>query len=285
VTLPLFSVGEYTTRSLTFQEDLAVYRAAGVQGIGIDAGLKLNGEPEEHAAFDDSGLQATFCFGSTPSILPLPQLPGTDDPAQRVLEVCAGIDELAPYDPLAYICVTGPQGSYSEARARDLVVRGLREVAQAASARNITVAVEPMHTSLRGEWSLVTNVPDTIDLLDAVGEPNVGMIVDVWHLWDTPDLLAHLSRHADRVAGVQVNDWRESTRSWCDRVLPGDGLADLTGILEALRSGGYDGWYELEIFSDDGTFGNSFPDSLWKQAPEELVRAGREKFFDLWRSL
>ena len=50
----------------------------------------------------------------------------------------------------------------------------------------------------------------------------------------------------------------------------------------ALIGGGYDGWFELEVLSDDGTFGNDFPDSLWKRDPVELIRAGREQFMQLW---
>jgi sugar phosphate isomerase/epimerase len=106
---------------------------------------------------------------------------------------------------------------------------------------------------------------------------------DVWHLWDTPGLLDEIRRHAHRFVGVHVDDWRDPTRNWCDRVLPGDGIADVTGILGALDEAGYDGWYELEVFSDDGRFGNEWPDSLWKLDPVEFVRAGREKFEAAWR--
>ena len=38
------------------------------------------------------------------------------------------------------------------------------------------------------------------------------------------------------------------------------------------------------MLSDDGTFGNDFPDSLWKVDPVELIRSGREKFVTLWEA-
>lgn len=281
---PRFSVGEYTTRRLSFTEDLALYRDIGVDGIGIDAGLKLRGEHEELAAFRASGLQATFCFPSTPSILPLPQLEGTDRPVARIEEMCAGLSELAPYDPIACVCVTGPQADYTAHQARALVVSGLREAAQAAGDLGMTLAIEPMHLSLKDDWSLVTTLPETIDLIDEVGEANLKVMFDIWHLWDTPDLLKHIRDHAARFAGVQVNDWRAPTRSWCDRVLPGDGIADIPGILAALDDGGYSDWFELEIFSDDSTFGLDFADSLWRRDPAEVIREGRDKFLDLWNS-
>jgi sugar phosphate isomerase/epimerase len=59
---------------------------------------------------------------------------------------------------------------------------------------------------------------------------------------------------------------------------------DLTSILRALRESGFNGWHELEIFSDDGTFGDALPDSLWLLDPHELLRAGRDSFAEVWRA-
>jgi sugar phosphate isomerase/epimerase len=79
-----------------------------------------------------------------------------------------------------------------------------------------------------------------------------------------------------------VADWRQPTRGWADRVLPGDGVADLPAILGALERTGWDGYYDLEIFSDNGTFGNAWPGSLWEVPAEELARAGREALARAW---
>ena len=87
---------------------------------------------------------------------------------------------------------------------------------------------------------------------------------------------------AHRLAGVHVNDWREPTRGWADRVLPGDGVAGVPAILAALEAAGWDGFYDLEIFSDDGTFGSAYPDSLGGLAPLELARRGLESFTRCW---
>jgi sugar phosphate isomerase/epimerase len=84
--------------------------------------------------------------------------------------------------------------------------------------------------------------------------------------------------------GVHIADWREPTRGWADRVLPGDGVAALPSILGALERAGWDGYYDLEIFSDNGTFGNAWPDSLWGVPRDELVRAGREAFERTWEA-
>jgi hypothetical protein len=46
----------------------------------------------------------------------------------------------------------------------------------------------------------------------------------------------------------------------------------------SLLEGGYTGWWKLEVFSDDGTYGNDFPDSYWKMPHEDLLRLGYDAF-------
>ena len=45
---------------------------------------------------------------------------------------------------------------------------------------------------------------------------------------------------------------------------------------------GWRGGYDLEVFSDDGTFGDAFEDSLWREDPEDVARRGHEAFRQLW---
>jgi len=64
--------------------------------------------------------------------------------------------------------------------------------------------------------------------------------------------------------------------------LPGDGVADLPALLGALERAGWDGFYDLEIFSDNGTFGNAWPGSLWGRSEEELAGRGKDAFERAW---
>ena len=92
-------------------------------------------------------------------------------------------------------------------------------------------------------------------------------------------------RRAARAAaevGVHLSDPRDPTRGWCDRVLPGDGVIPLPEGLAALEAGGFNGWYDLEILSDNGLFGNDYADSVWKLPPTQIVRKGRDGFLRAW---
>jgi sugar phosphate isomerase/epimerase len=173
------------------------------------------------------------------------------------------------------LCITGPG-------ERATVVAGLGELAAEAERLDLRLALEPFQLEGIESWSIANTLTDAAELIDEVGSAAIGIQFDVWHLWNTPELFDELEQHADRIVGVHVNDWREPTRGWCDRALPGDGAADVPALLAALERGGWDGYYDLEIFSDNGTFGSSYPDSLWDVEPVELVRRGRESFNRCW---
>ena len=53
-------------------------------------------------------------------------------------------------------------------------------------------------------------------------------------------------------------------------------------MLRALHEAGWRGGYDLEVFSDDGTFGSAYEDSLWREDPEDVARRGHEAFRQLW---
>ena len=280
---PPFAVCEFTTLRASFEEDLAAYRAAGAAGIGIcEIKLEEGREEEQLAAFRASGLAATSCVPAVPSILPLPHLPGPEDPGERVEALRASVRRLAPFEPQALVCLTGPAGARSEEEARRGLVAGLAAVAREAAAAGVPVGLEPMSARYREDWTTITTLAEAAELCDEVDADNLGILFDTWHLWDTPDLFGEIERYADRIVGVHVNDWRGETRGWCDRVLPGDGVADLPAVLGALADAGWRGPYELEVFSDDGTFGSAYPDSLWKEDAGDLARRGHDAFRQLW---
>ena len=199
---PLFAVCEFTTLNASFEADLAAYAAAGADGIAIcELKLEAGREDEQLAAFRASGLTATSCVPAVPSLLPLPLLPGPDEPEERVEAIRAGIRRLAPFEPTALVCLTGPAGELGEDEARRVVIEGLRAVAEEAARHGIPVALEPMSAHFRDDWTLITTLQEAADLADEAGVANIGLVFDTWHLWDTPDLYAELERHcrADRL--------------------------------------------------------------------------------------
>jgi sugar phosphate isomerase/epimerase len=248
------SISQITTVTQSFADDLEVYREAGADGIGIWE-MKLDGDSVER--FRASGLGAAAAVPAVPSILPLPLMEGPETPAERVEAIRAGIARLAPFEPECVLFLTGP------GEDRDALLVGIRAIADAGREHGVPVALEPIQREFAQFWSVVSSLDEAAALIEEAGA-DVGLMYDSWHLWREP--LEQIERHRDRVRGVHLADWRERTRSTNDRVLPGDGVVEFGPILEALE---WDGYYDLEIFSDAELEG-----SLWRQNPREVARRG-----------
>jgi sugar phosphate isomerase/epimerase len=272
---PAFSISQITTLPASFEDDLRAYRDAGAEGIGLWEFKLREGEDDALlAALRESGLASTNAVPAVPSITALP-MPGPEDPAERVEAYCAGLRRLAPFEPSAVVLLTGPG-------PRDVVVDGLRTIAAEARTLGLTIGLEPYSRHDGDDWTIVHTIADAVQLIDEAGVgDSVGILFDSWHLWDS-DLEADLDAHRDRIVGVHVGDVRRPTRSSADRLLPGDGVADVPRILGLLDRAGWDGFYDLEIFSDNGAFGTALPDSLWEVPADELAQRGRAAFFDCW---
>jgi len=246
---------EWTTFPASFDDELAAYRAAGVGGIGI-LEFKLEGVDDVRAKLRDSGLLATACLPAAGSILPSPLIPGPDEPEARVDSICDSIRRLAELEPACVFFLTGVGDD------EETVREGIRRIGEAGARHGVPVALEPIHPSQAEVLSCVHTIENALDL---IGDAGVGILFDTWHLQDVS--------HADRILGVHVADRREPTRSDFDRLFPGNGSR---AAVRALEAAGYDGWYDVEVMSDNGTFGHYLEDSLWDLPVEEIARRAVE---------
>jgi sugar phosphate isomerase/epimerase len=77
---------------------------------------------------------------------------------------------------------------------------------------------------------------------------------------------------------VQVCDIRDPERSRFDRELPGRGRGVAPEIMATLLRAGYQGWWELVIFSDDGIYGTTLQDSYWAMPPRTFLAQAKKAF-------
>ena len=274
--LPRISVSQVSTLAAGFADDVRTYAAAGLDGIGVWE-LKLGEGPDDDAValLRESGLGSATAVPAVPSILPLPLLDGPADPRERIDAILRSLHRLAAFEPAAVLCFTGPGD-------RATAIRGLREVVAEAEKLNLRIALEPFQAEGIESWSILDTLGDAAAVVEEIDSPALGIQFDLWHLWNTPELFDDIEQHGHLIAGVHVNDWREPTRGWADRVLPGDGVAGVPAILGALERAGWDGFYDIEVFSDNGTFGVAYPDSLWDADGREFVDRGRRQFLECW---
>lgn len=254
------SLSEISTVGASFEDDVRAYAAAGFDGIGIWE-MKLGDDDADLVSLRSSGLRVTNCVPLVPSILPNAVVEGPEDVEERIESMCASMRRFAPFEPDCVLCLTGPAGGRDEAEARRLVIDGLQRVAAAAADAGVRLGLEPIHASQRDQLSLIATIPETLALLDEAALPDVGIMVDLWHLWDTPEIERHLAENVGRITGVHV---AEHVPGREERDLPRRRCAEL---LSVLRAAGWNGALDVEIFCvpDD-------PGSFWALDVDEAAR-------------
>jgi len=100
----------------------------------------------------------------------------------------------------------------------------------------------------------IWNLPGMLELCDAVGTGNMGVLLDSWHWYTSRGNLAEITRlRGEQVVYVHVNDAPAGIErdKQVDnvRAMPMEtGVIDLPGFLKALRQIGYDGPITPEPF-------------------------------------
>lgn len=137
-------------------------------------------------------------------------------------------------------CVAGiaPAGEEA-ARLRDTYVDNLRYAARICAQHGITIVIEPISPQIRAGYFLASTA-QALDVISDLGEPNVGLLFDVYQaaMSDEP-ILELLSAAAPVLKHVQIADAP-------GRGEPGTGELDFKAIFRTLNTLGYAGWIGLE---------------------------------------
>ena len=130
---------------------------------------------------------------------------------------------------------------------RDLVA----EIAPYAREAGVVLALEPLNPVYGADRSRLVTVRDAIDMCEEIGDDNVRIAVDVYHVWWGLSLGLELQRMGgNRIARYHLCDWLATTTDvLLDRGMMGDGVADLKAIRAAVEGAGYQAYCEVEVFS------------------------------------
>ena len=156
------------------------------------------------------------------------------------------------------------------ARARANSVAVIRELAQEARASDISVGLEFVN---RYESNLLNTAEQTLDYLDEVGEPNVVVHADVYHMnIEEQDYRTPILKCGDRLGYVHVG---ESHRGYL-----GTGTIRFDEFFGALSEIGYAGPITFESFSSavvDPTLSNTLAvwRNMWGDGMDLAVSARR----------
>ena len=163
---------------------------------------------------------------------------------RRVGEFRSGVSRAIAYAHALGVkqvnCLAGiaPPGADADALRRTLV-DNLRFTARAFAAEGLRLLVEPINTfDIPGFF--VNRTAQCVALLDEVGEPDVFVQYDAYHMQRMEgELAGTLAKHLPRIAHVQVADNP-------GRHEPGTGEIRFEFLFAELERLGYDGWIGCE---------------------------------------
>ena len=183
------------------------------------------------------------------------------------------IDEAAELDAECVVFVAGglPEGSRDLPAARARCLEGLAEVLPYAKETGVTLALEPLHPMICAFRSCLSTLGQANDWIEALGAgPELGIAVDVYHVWWDPDMEREIERAAGRIVSFHVCDWLlDTTDLRLDRGMMGDGVIDIRRIRGLVEATGYDGYREVEIFSER---------NWWQRDPDEVVAVAKARY-------
>lgn len=138
-------------------------------------------------------------------------------------------------------------------------VDSLQQVASDAAASGVSLAIEPLN---RFETDLVNTVEQGVRLCFDIAAPNVGLMLDTFHM----NIEERHLPTSIRAAGDKVFHFQASEN---DRGTPGVGHTDWAGVVAALRDIDYPGSVVVESFLPT-VKGIARAVSLWRPVAESM---------------
>ena len=151
------------------------------------------------------------------------------------------------------VLVCGASPDQSMEKSREQIREGIEAILPLAEKLNVKLAIEPLHPMYAADRSAINTLAQANNMAESFQSPFVGVAVDVYHLWWDADLEKEIARcgtHGNLLA-YHVCDWKVNTIDLLnDRGLMGEGCIDLKKIRGWVEATGFNGFCEVEIFSN-----------------------------------
>ena len=175
------------------------------------------------------------------------------------------VDEAKALGAACLVLVVGGLPQYSRpgsAVTRDIigaraqVEDGIAELLDYARQVGMPLSIEPLHPAYAADRACVNTTRQALDICDRLDPEitgDIGVALDVYHIWWDPEVLPQIARAGKkRLHAFHVCDWLVPTRDMLnDRGMMGDGVIDIRALRAAVEAEGFAGYSEIEIFSDD----------------------------------
>lgn len=245
--MPKLSMNEQTTYRWSFEEDLLHARDAGYDGLGVWL-RKLRDFGEERAIelVDESGLgvsSLSWVGGFTGA-----------DAATAAENIASARDTIALASELNADCLvlyTGGRNGHTRRHCERLLSSALEALIPYAEEHGVPLALEPMHPACARDWTALTDLEPTLDLVRRYDSPGLKVSLDTFHFplnEGDGELARELVPH---LAVVHAGDYLEPRGVDLSRTRLGAGEAPLGSTFALLQEAGYDGYYDVKLLGPE----------------------------------
>ncbi len=250
------SLNQMTVRNLGVSEVVELCSRHGIGHVGLWRDpVARTGLQESARIVRDAGLRiSSLCRGGFFA------LREARDENRRAVEEAAALGT----DLLVLVC--GGMDGNSLDKARQCVCDGIAELAIFAKAHRVRLGIEPLHPMYAASRSVVVTLEQALALATA---PNIGIVIDVYHVWWDPDLYRQIDKARRRIFGLHICDWLDPLPDFVNgRGMMGDGVSDIRRIRQAVEAAGYSGPIEVEIFNE----------KIWAMPPDSVIDLVKQRW-------
>ncbi len=143
-----------------------------------------------------------------------------------------------------------------------MVRDGIAAVAPYAQERGVKLAIEPLHPMFAADRSVIVTLRQALDIAEQFDQQQVGVAIDVYHVWWDPEVYRQIKRAEGRILGFHTNYWVVPPPDFLlGRGMIGDGVIEIRRLRCAVDAAGYHGPIEVEIFNQ----------ALWDTPGDEVL--------------
>mgnify|MGYP001816998552 FL=1 len=237
-----------TTKPWSIEEAAVKYAAAGIRWISVwREALEGRKTAAVSRMLEENGLAvASLVRGGFFASADGAKRRQAMDENRRALEEAAGIK--APL--LVLVCGADPAQALEV--SREQIREGIEALLPVAGELGVRLGIEPLHPMYADTRSAINTLKQANDMVEQMGSDQVGVVVDVYHLWWDPELESEIRRcgRLGKLFAFHICDWKVPTGDMLnDREIMGRGCIPLTSIREWVQHAGFQGPMEVEIFS------------------------------------
>ena len=261
------SLNTKTTNTWTLKQAVDGAARAGLGAIGPWRDrIQEAGVSESAKLISDAGLRvSSLCRGG---FLTAVDDDGLDDNRRA-------LDEAAELGAPELVMVMGgiPDRDLAGARAR--VEERLALLVPYALERGVRIALEPLHPMFVADRAVISTLGQALSMAEPHPVEAVGVVVDTFHVWWDPDLesLIRTAGERGRISSYQVCDWLVPMEAdpLLSRGMMGDGVIDFDSIGRWVRTAGYRGDVEVEIFNA----------AVWATDGDQVIETMKQRYRNL----